>query len=222
VNKSDFGIAVDPDVDRLVFFDENGEILGEEYTQVFCSDFVLSKNKGDTVSTLSSSNALKDLTISYGQKYYSTPVGEMNVVKKMKEVNSVVGGEGGGGIIYPELHYGRDALVGIALFLALLVDKKCKVSELKSQYSSYYMKKIKITLKDSKLIDSAFNVITENYSELSPNTEDGVRIDFDDAWVHMRKSNTEPIIRIFAEAKSQDIADAYALKIEKEIKSISS
>ena len=222
VNKSDFGIAVDPDVDRLVFFDENGEILGEEYTQVFCSDFVLSKNKGDTVSTLSSSNALKDLTISYGQKYYSTPVGEMNVVKKMKEVNSIVGGEGGGGIIYPELHYGRDALVGIALFLGLLVDKECKVSELKSQYSSYYMKKIKITLKDSKLIDRTFNVITENYSELSPNTEDGVRIDFDDAWVHMRKSNTEPIIRIFAEANSQDIADTYALKIEKEIKSISS
>lgn len=222
VNKSDFGIAVDPDVDRLVFFDENGEILGEEYTQVFCSDFVLSKNKGDTVSTLSSSNALKDLTISYGQKYYSTPVGEMNVVKKMKEVNSIVGGEGGGGIIYPELHYGRDALVGIALFLGLLVDKRCKVSELKSQYSTYYMKKIKITLKDSNLIDRTFNMITKNYSELSPNTEDGVRIDFDDAWVHMRKSNTEPIIRIFAEANSQDIANKYALKIEKEIKSISS
>ena len=221
VNKSDFGIAVDPDVDRLVFFDENGKILGEEYTQVFCSDFVLSKNKGDTVSTLSSSNALKDLTISYGQKYYSTPVGEMNVVKKMKEVSSIVGGEGGGGIIYPELHYGRDALVGIALFLALLVDKKCKVSELKPQYSEYFMKKIKITLEDSKLIDRSFKVIAENYSELSPNTEDGVRIDFEDAWVHMRKSNTEPIIRIFAEANSQDIADSYALKIEKEIKSIS-
>ena len=221
VNKSDFGIAVDPDVDRLVFFDENGIILGEEYTQVFCSDFVLSKNKGDTVSTLSSSNALKDLTISYGQKYYSTPVGEMNVVKKMKEVSSIVGGEGGGGIIYPELHYGRDALVGIALFLALLVDKKCKVSELKPQYSEYFMKKIKITLEDSKLIDRSFKVIAENYSELSPNTEDGVRIDFEDAWVHMRKSNTEPIIRIFAEANSQDIADSYALKIEKEIKSIS-
>ena len=221
VNKSDFGIAVDPDVDRLVFFDENGIILGEEYTQVFCSDFVLSKNKGDTVSTLSSSNALKDLTISYGQKYYSTPVGEMNVVKKMKEVSSIVGGEGGGGIIYPELHYGRDALVGIALFLALLVDKKCKVSDLKGQYSEYFMKKIKITLEDSNLIDRSFKVIAENYSELSPNTEDGVRIDFEDAWVHMRKSNTEPIIRIFAEANSQDIADSYALKIEKEIKSIS-
>ena len=222
LNKSNFGIAVDPDVDRLVFFDENGEILGEEYTQVFCSDFVLSKNNGDTVSTLSSSNALKDLTVSYGQNYYSTPVGEMNVVKKMKEVNSIVGGEGGGGIIYPELHYGRDALVGIALFLGLLVDKKCKVSDLKGQYSVYYMKKIKITLKDSKLIDRAFNVISENYSDLSPNTDDGVRVDFDDAWVHMRKSNTEPIIRIFAEANTQDIANKYALKIEKEIKSISS
>ena len=221
LNKSDFGIAVDPDVDRLVFFDENGKILGEEYTQVFCSDFVLSKNKGDTVSTLSSSNALKDLTISYGQKYYSTPVGEMNVVKKMKEVSSIVGGEGGGGIIYPELHYGRDALVGIALFLALLVDKKCKVSKLKGQYSEYFMKKIKITLEDSNLIDRSFKVIAENYSELSPNTEDGVRIDFEDAWVHMRKSNTEPIIRIFAEANSQDIANSYALKIKKEIKSIS-
>ena len=220
VKNSDFGIAVDPDVDRLVFFDENGIILGEEYTQVFCSDFVLSKNKGDTVSTLSSSNALKDLTILYGQKYYSTPVGEMNVVKKMKEVSSIVGGEGGGGIIYPELHYGRDALVGIALFLALLVEKKCKVSELKSQYSEYFMKKIKITLEDSNLIDRSFKVIAENYSELSPNTEDGVRIDFEDAWVHMRKSNTEPIIRIFAEANSQDIANRYALKIEKEIKSI--
>ena len=221
VNNSDFGIAVDPDVDRLVFFDEKGEILGEEYTQVFCSDFVLSKNKGDTVSTLSSSNALKDLTISYGQKYYSTPVGEMNVVKKMKEVKSIVGGEGGGGIIYPELHYGRDALVGIALFLALLVEKKCKVSELKSQYSEYFMKKRKITLKDSKLIEKSFKVIAENYSKLSPNTDDGVRIDFEDAWVHMRKSNTEPIIRIFAEANSQDLANRYALKIEKEIKSIS-
>ena len=220
LNNSDFGIAVDPDVDRLVFFDEKGKILGEEYTQVFCSDFVLSINKGDTVSTLSSSNALKDLTISYGQKYYSTPVGEMNVVKKMKKVNSVVGGEGGGGIIYPELHYGRDALVGIALFLALLVEKKCKVSELKSQYSEYFMKKIKITLEDSNLIDRSFKEIAKNYSELSPNTEDGVRIDFEDAWVHMRKSNTEPIIRIFAEAYSQDIANRYALKIEKEIKSI--
>ena len=221
LNKSNFGIAVDPDVDRLVFFDENGVILGEEYTQVFCSDFVLSKKKGNTVSTLSSSNALKDLTISYGQKYYSTPVGEMNVVKKMKEVDSIVGGEGGGGIIYPKLHYGRDALVGIALFLALLVDKKCNVSELKSQYSEYYMKKIKITLKDSNIIDKTFEVIAQNYSQLSPNIEDGVRIDFKDAWVHMRKSNTEPIIRIFAEAKSQEIADNYASKIEKEIKSIS-
>ena len=150
---ADFGIAVDPDVDRLVFFDENGKILGEEYTQVFCSDFVLSINNGDTVSTLSSSNALKDLTKSYGSKYYFTPVGEMNVVKKMKEVNSVVGGEGGGGIIYPELHYGRDALVGVALFLGLLVKKECKISDLKNDYPEYFMKKLKVLLKDDKIID---------------------------------------------------------------------
>ena len=139
-NNADFGLAVDPDVDRLVFFDENGEILGEENTQVYCSDFVLSKLKGDTVSTLSSSNALKDLTLSYGCNYHSTPVGEMNVVKKMKEVNAVVGGEGGGGIIYPVLHYGRDALVGIALFLALLVNRSSKVSKLKDDFPNYYMK----------------------------------------------------------------------------------
>tara|TARA_B100000575_G_scaffold225764_1_gene186339 strand:- start:5620 stop:7008 length:1389 start_codon:yes stop_codon:yes gene_type:complete len=220
-NNSDLGIAVDPDVDRLVFFDENGKILGEEYTQVFCADYVLSKTKGDTVSTLSSSNALRDLTLSYGQKYYSTPVGEMNVVKMMKETNSVVGGEGGGGIIYPKLHYGRDALVGIALFLALLVEKKCKVSNLKAQYSEYFMKKIKIILKDSDLIDKTFEIISKNYAHLSPNLQDGVRIDFEDAWVHMRKSNTEPIIRIFAESVSQEIADKYAFRIEKEIKSIS-
>ena len=136
-SNADFGVAVDPDVDRLVFFDENGEILGEENTQVYCSDFVLSVSKGDTVSTLSSSNALKDVTMSYGCNYHSTPVGEMNVVKKMKEVNAVVGGEGGGGIIYPDLHYGRDALVGIALFLGLLVNKSIKVSKLRDEFPKY-------------------------------------------------------------------------------------
>ena len=216
-NNADFGIAVDPDVDRLVFFDENGKILGEEYTQVFCSDFVLSKNKGNTVSTLSSSNALKDLTESYGGNYFFTPVGEMNVVKKMKEVNSIVGGEGGGGIIYPELHYGRDALVGIALFLGLLVNKDCKVSGLKSNYPVYFMKKLKVLLKDDKIIDKIFIDITNKYSDLSPNTDDGVRIDFEDGWVHMRKSNTEPIVRIFSESKDQEKADNLAIKIQKEI-----
>ncbi|MBT7383831.1 MAG: phosphoglucosamine mutase [Cryomorphaceae bacterium] len=219
-NNADFGIAVDPDVDRLVFFDENGKILGEEYTQVFCSDFVLSINNGDTVSTLSSSNALKDLTKSYGSKYYFTPVGEMNVVKKMKEVNSVVGGEGGGGIIYPELHYGRDALVGVALFLGLLVKKECKISDLKNDYPEYFMKKLKVLLKDDKIIDKIFQDITVKYSDLSPNTDDGVRIDFEDGWVHMRKSNTEPIVRIFSESSNQSKADDLALKIQKEILSL--
>jgi len=219
-NNADFGIAVDPDVDRLVFFDENGKILGEEYTQVFCSDFVLSINNGDTVSTLSSSNALKDLTKSYGSKYYFTPVGEMNVVKKMKEVNSVVGGEGGGGIIYPELHYGRDALVGVALFLGLLVKKECKISDLKNDYPEYFMKKLKVLLKDDKIIDKIFQDITVKYSDLSPNTDDGVRIDFEDGWVHMRKSNTEPIVRIFSESSNQSKADNLALKIQKEILSL--
>ena len=220
-NKSDFGIAVDPDVDRLVFFDEKGEILSEENTQVLCSDFVLSQKKGSTVSTLSSSNALKDITLKYGCNYYSTSVGEMNVVKKMKEVGAVVGGEGGGGIIYPELHYGRDALVGIALFLGLIVKKGKAVSEIMNDYPIYYMKKLKISLKDSTLIDSVFEKIVRNYSDLSPNTEDGVRIDFDNGWVHMRKSNTEPIVRIFSESNSQNIADDIAFMIEKQIKEFS-
>ena len=216
-SNADFGVAVDPDVDRLVFFDENGEILGEENTQVYCSDFVLSVSKGDTVSTLSSSNALKDVTMSYGCNYHSTPVGEMNVVKKMKEVNAVVGGEGGGGIIYPDLHYGRDALVGIALFLGLLVNKSVKVSKLRDDFPKYYMKKLKITLKDANLIDQVFEELVSKYSDLSPNTEDGVRIDFNEGWVHMRKSNTEPIVRIFSESDTQIKADKIALDIEKEI-----
>ena len=220
-SNADFGIAVDPDVDRLVFFDEKGNILGEEYTQVFCSDFVLSVNNGDTVSTLSSSNALKDLTKSYNSDYHVTPVGEMNVVKKMKEINSVVGGEGGGGIIYPELHYGRDALVGIALFLGLLVNKKCKVSALKNHYPEYFMKKLKVSLTDNNIIDNIFKEIVSRYSDLNPNTDDGVRVDFPEGWVHMRKSNTEPIVRIFSESNDQKQADSLALKIEKEIKSLS-
>ena len=219
-NNADFGVAVDPDVDRLVFFDENGEILGEENTQVYCSDFVLSTSKGDTVSTLSSSNALKDITISYGCNYHSTPVGEMNVVKKMKEVNAVVGGEGGGGIIYPNLHYGRDALVGIALFLGLLVNKSTKVSKLRDDFPKYFMKKLKISLNNANEIDQVFQKLVSKYSGLSPNTEDGVRIDFKEGWVHMRKSNTEPIVRIFSEANTQINADKIAENIEKEIKNL--
>jgi phosphomannomutase len=155
--------------------------------------------------------------MSYGCNYHSTPVGEMNVVKKMKEVNAVVGGEGGGGIIYPDLHYGRDALVGIALFLGLLVNKSVKVSNLRDDFPKYYMKKLKITLKDANLIDQVFEELVSKYSDLSPNTEDGVRIDFNEGWVHMRKSNTEPIVRIFSESDTQIKADKIALDIEKEI-----
>ena len=218
---ADFGIAVDPDVDRLVFFDEKGQILGEEYTQVYCSDFVLSKIKGDTVSTLSSSNALRDITESYGLNYYSTPVGEMNVVKKMKEVKSVVGGEGGGGIIFPELHYGRDALVGIALFLGLIVEKGYKkISSIINDYPKYYMTKLKISLKNDKVINDILKKITKKYSNFSPNTDDGVRIDFPNGWVLMRKSNTEPIVRVFSESRSQKEADLLAKKIESDITSI--
>ena len=215
--KADFGIAVDPDVDRLVFFDENGDIFGEEYTQVVCSDYVLSNKKGNVVSTLSSSNAMRDIASHYGCEYFHTAVGEMNVVEKMKEVNAVVGGEGGGGIIYPDLHYGRDALVGIALFLGLLVNKSIKVSKLRDNFPRYYMKKLKISLKDASEIDQIFKKLVSKYSDLSPNTEDGVRIDFNEGWVHMRKSNTEPIVRIFSESDTQINADKIALDIEKEI-----
>ena len=157
------------------------------------------------------------MTNSYGCNYHFTPVGEMNVVKKMKEVNAVVGGEGGGGIIYPDLHYGRDALVGIALFLGLLVNKSIKVSKLRDNFPMYYMKKLKISLKDASEIDQIFKKLVSKYSDLSPNTEDGVRIDFNEGWVHMRKSNTEPIVRIFSESDTQINADKIAMDIEKEI-----
>ena len=207
---ADFGIAVDPDVDRLVFFDENGVIFGEEYTQVVCSDYVLSKNKGNTVSTLSSSNAMRDITLKHGCEYFYTAVGEMNVVKKMKEVKAVVGGEGGGGIIYPNLHYGRDALIGTALFLSLLTTTKEKVSEIKKRYSVYFMSKLKIKLSENLNVDSILSSISDKYSKYNPILIDGVFIEFDSSWVHLRKSNTEPIIRIFTESKSKEEADELA------------
>ena len=219
--KADFGIAVDPDVDRLVFFDENGVIFGEEYTQVVCSDYVLSKKKGNTVSTLSSSNAMRDITIKYGCEYFHTAVGEMNVVKKMKEVNAVVGGEGGGGIIYPNLHYGRDALIGTALFLSLLTTTKEKVSEIKKRYSSYFMSKLKIKLSPSLDADSILSSISDKYSKFNPILIDGVFIEFDSSWVHLRKSNTEPIVRIFTESKSKEEADKLASKFYDLVNSLS-
>ena len=218
---ADFGIAVDPDVDRLVFFDENGVIFGEEYTQVVCSDYVLSKKKGNTVSTLSSSNAMRDITIKHGCEYFHTAVGEMNVVKKMKEVNAVVGGEGGGGIIYPNLHYGRDALIGTALFLSLLTTTKEKVSEIKKRYSSYFMSKLKIKLSPSLDVDSILSNISDKYSKYNPILIDGVFIEFDSSWVHLRKSNTEPIIRIFTESKSKEEADELAIKFYDLVNSLS-
>jgi len=218
---ADFGIAVDPDVDRLVFFDENGVIFGEEYTQVVCSDYVLSKKKGNTVSTLSSSNAMRDITIKHGCEYFHTAVGEMNVVKKMKEVNAVVGGEGGGGIIYPNLHYGRDALIGTALFLSLLTTTKEKVSEIKKRYSSYFMSKLKIKLSPSLDVDLILSNISDKYSKYNPILIDGVFIEFDSSWVHLRKSNTEPIIRIFTESKSKEEADELAIKFYDLVNSLS-
>jgi len=218
---ADFGIAVDPDVDRLVFFDENGVIFGEEYTQVVCSDYVLSNKKGNTVSTLSSSNAMRDITIKHGCEYFHTAVGEMNVVKKMKEVNAVVGGEGGGGIIYPDLHYGRDALIGTALFLSLLTTTKEKVSEIKSRYSLYYMSKLKIKLSANLDVDSILSNISDKYSKYNPILIDGVFIEFNSSWVHLRKSNTEPIVRIFTESKSKEEADELATKFYDLVNSLS-
>mgnify|MGYP001231716503 FL=1 len=220
-HEADFGIAVDPDVDRLVFFDEKGIIFGEEYTQVVCSDYVLSKKKGNTVSTLSSSNAMKDITMKHGCEYFHTAVGEMNVVKKMKEVNAVVGGEGGGGIIYPDLHYGRDALIGTALFLSLLTTTKEKVSEIKKRYSLYFMSKLKIKLSIDLDVDSILSGISEKYSKYNPILIDGVFIDFESSWVHLRKSNTEPIIRIFTESKSKEEADKLAKEFYDIVNSLS-
>lgn len=207
--KADFGIVVDPDVDRLAFVDENGEMFGEEYTLVACADYVLSKTPGDTVSNLSSTRALKAITTAYQQQYHAAAVGEVNVVEKMKAVAAVIGGEGNGGIIYPDLHYGRDALVGIALFLSLLSEKKQRVSTLKASFPQYFMSKKKINLKPNLDVDSLLKKISMQYQEDQPNTIDGVKIDFKDSWIHLRKSNTEPIIRIYTEATS--LADAEAL-----------
>lgn len=218
---ADFGIAVDPDVDRLAFVDEKGEMFGEEYTLVSIADYVLSRKKGATVSNLSSSRALRDVTEKHGCEYFASAVGEVNVVAKMKEVNAVIGGEGNGGIIYPELHYGRDSLVGVALFLSLLSEKQIKVSELRQTYTSYFMAKEKIELTPELNVDALLNKIQENYKEEDITTIDGVKIDFETNWVHLRKSNTEPIVRIYTEAKSQKEADALAKRFITELEELS-
>jgi len=219
-HKSNFGIAVDPDVDRLVFVDEKGELFGEEYTLVACADYILSKTPGATVSNLSSTRALADITQKHGCSYTASAVGEVNVVTEMKAVQAVIGGEGNGGIIYPPLHYGRDALVGVVLFLSLLVERKVTVSELRAAYPSYFMSKNKIKLKEGMDVDLLLDQIRERYAKERISTIDGVKIDFNAAWVHLRKSNTEPIIRIYTEAKSELKAVELANRFVKEINSL--
>ncbi|MBO0593441.1 phosphoglucosamine mutase [Cellulophaga sp. E16_2] len=218
--KADFGIVVDPDVDRLAFISNDGEMFGEEYTLVACADYVLGKTKGNTVSNLSSSRALRDITQKHGGTYEAAAVGEVNVVTKMKANNAVIGGEGNGGIIYPESHYGRDSLVGTALFLMLMAEKGGTVAELRASYPSYFMSKKKIQLTPGLDVDGILVSMADKYKNEDITTIDGVKIDFAENWVHLRKSNTEPIIRIYTEAKSQLEADALADKIIGEIKEI--
>ena len=204
----DLGIVVDPDVDRLAFICEDGRMFGEEYTLVSVADYVLSKTKGNTVSNLSSTRALRDVTERHGGKYSAAAVGEVNVTTKMKEVGAVIGGEGNGGVIYPECHYGRDALVGIALFLSNLAHKGKKVSELREEYPNYFIAKNRIDLTPTTDIDAILNKVKEMFKDEQVNDIDGVKIDFADKWVHLRKSNTEPIIRVYSEAATMEEADA--------------
>lgn len=217
---ADFGLVVDPDVDRLAFVDEKGEMFGEEYTLVAVADYVLQHTPGNTVSNMSSSRALRDVTEKHGGVYTASAVGEVNVVEKMKETNAVIGGEGNGGIIYPELHYGRDSLVGIALFLSYLADRSISVSKLRNEYASYFMSKKKIQLTPQLDVDDILTKMARKYASEEINLIDGVKIDFEENWVHLRKSNTEPIIRIYTEARSQNAADSLADRVIEEIKMI--
>lgn len=216
--KASLGIAVDPDVDRLCFVCEDGEMFGEEYTLVAVADYVLKNTPGNTVSNLSSTRALRDVTESAGTEYHAAAVGEVNVVNKMKEVNAIIGGEGNGGVIYPAAHYGRDALAGIGLFLSHLALLGKPVSLLKSSYPHYFISKNKITLTDDMDIDALLEKIRQQYAHQPHSTIDGLKIEFDKQWVHLRRSNTEPIIRIYAEADSENTADNLAHKIMDDIK----
>ncbi len=211
---SDMGISVDPDVDRLAFVCENGEMFGEEYTLVAVADYILGKTKGNTVSNLSSTAALKDVTLHHGGSYEAAAVGEVNVVNKMKETNAVIGGEGNGGVIYPKLHYGRDALVGIAFMLNLLADRKMKLSELKDSYPQYTIIKNKIQLTPSTNVEELLEKLKIEFKHNELNTIDGLKIHFDGAWVHLRKSNTEPIIRVYAEAKDEITASKFIDQVQ--------
>lgn len=218
--KADFGIVVDPDVDRLAFISNDGEMFGEEYTLVAVADYVLSKTPGNTVSNMSSSRALRDITEKHGGSYQASAVGEVNVVELMKATNTIIGGEGNGGIIYPEIHYGRDALVGVALFLTHLANLDMTVAELRASYPQYYMSKNKIELTPQIDVEAILVAMTEKYKNEQISTIDGVKIDFPENWVHLRKSNTEPIIRIYTEAKTQKEADDLAQRIIEEIKEL--
>lgn len=220
--KADLGISVDPDVDRLALICENGKPFGEEYTLVSVADYVLSHRKGDTVSNLSSSRALKDVTEAHGGKHFSAAVGEVNVTTKMREVGAVIGGEGNGGVIFPDLHYGRDAYIGVALFLSNLAQKGIKTSELRATYPNYFISKNRVELADKTLIEKIFAKIKELYKEERITDIDGVKIDFDASrkWVQLRKSNTEPIMRIYAEAPTEKEADDLAQEIITKINDI--
>ncbi|MFZ4056924.1 MAG: phosphoglucosamine mutase [Ferruginibacter sp.] len=214
------GIAVDPDVDRLCFVCEDGSMFGEEYTLVAVADYVLSKRKGNTVSNMSSTRALKDVTLLHGGEYFPSAVGEVNVVEKMKAVNAVIGGEGNGGIIVPDLHYGRDALIGIALFLTHLALSKKTTKQLRNTYPGYFISKNKINLEGGIQVQQVFEQIKEKYKHQPMNTEDGLKIEFDTDWVHLRTSNTEPIIRIYAESSMETTADHIARKLMKDISEV--
>ena len=217
---ADLGIAVDPDVDRLCFVNEDGSMFGEEYTLVAVADYVLKNTVGNTVSNLSSTRALRDVTEKAGGEYHAAAVGEVNVVNKMKETNAIIGGEGNGGVIYPESHYGRDALVGIALFLTHLAKSGKTVSALRASYPAYFISKNKITLTPEIDIDALLLKVEEKYKKQPHSTIDGLKIEFDKEWVHLRRSNTEPIIRIYSEGNSETVANNLANKIIADIKEI--
>ena len=217
---ADLGVVVDPDVDRLALVNEDGTMFGEEYTLVAVADYILAHTKGNTCSNLSSSRALSDITKAHGGEYAASAVGEVNVVTKMKEIGAVIGGEGNGGVIYPELHYGRDALVGVALFLTYLAELNIPMTELRKKYPAYYASKNKIELTPAIDVDKVLATVKERYAHERVNDIDGVKIDFAEHWVHLRKSNTEPIIRIYVEAKSQEFADEVAQKFIAEIQEI--
>lgn len=216
----DVGFVVDPDVDRLAIVNEDGTFFGEEYTLVAISDYILQHTKGNTVSNLSSTRALKDITEKHGGEYFASAVGEVNVVDKMKAEKAVIGGEGNGGIIYPEIHYGRDALVGIALFLTYLAKSKLRCSELRATYPEYYISKNKIELSENIDVDAVLNGIHQKYKAENVNTIDGIKIDFENEWIHLRKSNTEPIIRLYSESMSMEKADHLADRIKADIQEI--